>query len=292
MDSSFPGIVPRDLPNATGQKRLLFPVPLPDNLPLPEKRPLPENHPPYLAMRFDQVVSSETNDLIIRAWDRMNELGVVFPDPDPTCNRSSSPALHLGVWELYDEKPRVTSDSRNQSPEVVQAIDDFLLIIQQRIAPRLKNLLKEFCPQQHELQMRYVFINFYLVLNNIYIYCRAHKRVQRRLHKEFKGRPALDFGGPFFTVAVKEGSSENIHIDFNDFRHSVTWVVPLGDWTGGEFCAPQLGEKIPICPGQVFGGLTGILAHCSAPVKQGRRIILTLFSDKFLMSHGLKKVRR
>ncbi len=114
---------------------------------------------------------------------------------------------------------------------------------------------------------------------------RAYKRIQEFLAGTFQTRPTLNFGGTFFTVAVKEGSSERVHIDFNDCRRCITWVVPLGDWEGGEFCAPQFGLKIPIRAGQVLGVMTGILAHCSAPVTNGRRVILTLFSDKFLMEH-------
>jgi hypothetical protein len=96
----------------------------------------------------------------------------------------------------------------------------------------------------------------------------------------------LDFKGAFFTVAVKEGTSERIHIDFNDDPNNVSWVVPLGEWEGGEFCAPQLDQKVPISPGQAFAAMTRILAHSSAPIKNGRRLVLTLFTDKYLLQHS------
>ena len=96
---------------------------------------------------------------------------------------------------------------------------------------------------------------------------RAYKRIMTNLTEELKNRPALQFGGAFFTVAVKEGSSEEIHLDFNDDPNGISWVVPLGDWEGGEFCLPQFGIKIPIRSGQILGAMTRILAHCSAPVK-------------------------
>ena len=94
------------------------------------------------------------------------------------------------------------------------------------------------------------------------------------------------FGGAFFTVAAKEGSSEILHLDFNDERHSIAWVIPLGDWAGGEFCLPQLGIRIPVRPGQVLAVMTKILVHCTAPITSGRRIILTLFCDQNLLKHG------
>jgi len=51
----------------------------------------------------------------------------------------------------------------------------------------------------------------------------------------------LILGGAFFTVAVKKGSSELIHLNLfiNDDLNDITWVVPLGDWKGGEFCVPH-----------------------------------------------------
>jgi hypothetical protein len=51
------------------------------------------------------------------------------------------------------------------------------------------------------------------ILNNFF---RAYKRVQAWLGKELSLRPALDFDGAFFAIAVKEGVSEKLHIDFND----------------------------------------------------------------------------
>jgi hypothetical protein len=103
---------------------------------------------------------------------------------------------------------------------------------------------------------------------------------------QLANRPSLAFGGAFFTVAVKEGSSEVVHLDFNDDPNGITWIIPLGDWEGGEFCVPQLNMKIPIRSGQMLGAMTRVLAHCSAPVTKGRRVILTLFSDKTLLKHS------
>lgn len=103
-------------------------------------------------------------------------------------------------------------------------------------------------------------------------------------------REALDFLGPFFTVAVKEGSSEIIHVDVNDDKAIRTYIFCVGDWEGGELVLPQLGIKIPIHPGQVLAVMSDTLAHCSAPLK-GRRIVFTCFSDKFLMKHSDKEHR-
>lgn len=114
----------------------------------------------------------------------------------------------------------------------------------------------------------------------------AHAVVTQHLQAEFSNRPALDFGGPFFTLAIKEGASENLHIDFNDDVRNLAWVIPLGDWQGAELCVPQLGAKIPICPGQILAFDAKLLAHSSAPIIHGRRIVLTLFSDYVILKRG------
>jgi len=114
-----------------------------------------------------------------------------------------------------------------------------------------------------------VRLNFCLSIAFLRYLIRAYARIKKSLAKDLESRPALDFGGAFFAVAVKEGSSEVIHLDFNDDEDGVTWAVPLGDWEGGEFCVPQLQKKIPILPGQVLGAMTRILAHCGTPVTAG-----------------------
>jgi hypothetical protein len=99
-------------------------------------------------------------------------------------------------------------------------------------------------------------------------------------------RPSLDFGGAFFAVAVKEGGSGLVHIDWHDCHAIWAFVFAVGDWEGGEFCAPELGIKIPIRPGQVFAVLARVVAHFSAPVTQGRRIVFTCFTDSLTVLHA------
>ncbi|KAJ7449523.1 hypothetical protein FB451DRAFT_747434, partial [Mycena latifolia] len=119
----------------------------------------------------------------------------------------------------------------------------------------------------------------------------VHARVKRILGTEIAARPAIDFEGVFFCIAVKEGSSEIIHLDFNDPLPLVTliWVVSPADasWTGGEFCAPQLGWKVPFCPGQMIAVRARLLAHCGAQVTGGGRLVLTCFSDSMTLEHAL-----
>jgi hypothetical protein len=123
---------------------------------------------------------------------------------------------------------------------------------------------------------------FYYIIN-ISFPSSAHQRVSSILKEEFTIRASLDFNGVFFTVAVKEGCSEIIHADWNDNPDSLSWIVPIGNWEGGEWCSPQLGLKFPVQAGQVLAATTHRLVHCSAPITHGQRLIFTLFTDKYLM---------
>ena len=276
MNVVFPGVIPKDLPSVTAKGRFLIPTP-------PIVRSLRPLHPPYLIGRFDKIVKAGVEKSLVAAWQNLMKLDVQFPKPDPS--RSKTPALHLGIWELYSANPRVTEDSRNQSNQVIKAMDRFLRILNASISPKIFNILQSHYRLQLDRQLLWVSIIF-STSRFFYSKSRAYNRVMKILAKELANRPALQFGGAFFTVAAKEGSSEIIHLDFNDDPNGVSWVVPLGDWEGGEFCLPQLGIKIPIQSGQILGAMTRILAHCSAPVTKGFRIVLTLFADKNLLKHA------
>ena len=65
-----------------------------------------------------------------------------------------------------------------------------------------------------------------------------HHRISAYLSQfeHITSRTALDFKSAFTTIAVKEGSSERVHIDRND--QGITWVLPLGEWEGGNMVIP------------------------------------------------------
>jgi hypothetical protein len=115
--------------------------------------------------------------------------------------------------------------------------------------------------------------------------------VKKVLAKELAERPVLDFGGLWFCVAVKEGCSEIIHLDFNDTHAlvAIIWVVSRenSSWTGGEFSVPQLDGKIPFSGGQMIAVRTRILAHCGAQIIGKGRIAFTCFSDSQLVEQTL-----
>lgn len=146
LELLYPGLIPRDLPSVTDEGRFYIPT-------LPTK-PLTNSHPPFLIARFDRVVNKTVQQRLMNAWDTLLHSGVRFPPADE--NRSATPALHLGIWELYKKRPIVTGDTRIQTDDAIIAIDNFLYLIGELIAPKIKNLLKTKYPHQYERQMRCV----------------------------------------------------------------------------------------------------------------------------------------
>jgi hypothetical protein len=203
--------------------------------------------------------------------------------PDP--QRSSTMAWHLGTWSITATRPRITAESCHHNPMVAQAVDKFLRAVKKHIAPVVNHLLFLYAPQCWRRQQRCAVI-FYTGLSLTFLFDRAVSRVRQLLRRQLGARPSFDFGGPFFTIAVKEGSSDVLHIDWNDDPNSITWTIPLGDWEGAELYCPQLKCRIPIKSGQIYGGLMRRTAHCSSPITNGRRIILTCFTDHWVLRHG------
>jgi len=136
---------PRNLPSVIKSGRFLCPTPTE----ILSSHPL---HPPYLVARFDQVVKENVNQRLISAWNAFTKLGVRFPPPDK--RRSKTPALHLGVWEQYRNTPYITLESKAQSNEVIAAMDRFLQLLQESIGLKLRNILKEYYPQQFDCQIQ------------------------------------------------------------------------------------------------------------------------------------------
>jgi hypothetical protein len=125
--------------------RLMHPTPA-----LDQQDPL---HPPYLAVRFHDVLKPTARTALLNAWNALSSLNVDYPQPEPQRSKAS-PALHLGIWETYLTSPIVTANSRKQPPEVIAAMDVFLSLIGARVAPRLLNFLGRYFPRQYERQQR------------------------------------------------------------------------------------------------------------------------------------------
>ncbi|KAK7443178.1 hypothetical protein VKT23_015776 [Stygiomarasmius scandens] len=232
--------------------------------------------PPVSLIRLHNILGTDDINLIIDFYDTLIRSGFRIPrEKNGDRNRSFTDGVHLGVWQLYSSEPMITSSSRflkQRSSDVLELLDKFLMLLRNILAPIIRSIYQIHLPHLWARQQK------------------AHRYVNaniRPTHQaEYESRLALDFNGAFFGAAVKEGSSEIFHVDWNDDPNTLTWIVPLGDgWEGGEFCVPQLNTKVPVKQGQLIGALTRRLIHCGTPT-QGRRLVLTLFCDRYLMGHS------
>ncbi|KAJ7781298.1 hypothetical protein B0H16DRAFT_1497863 [Mycena metata] len=247
-----------------------------DSLPCEELRQLEaDGLPPWLAIRLAHIIPIPLLDELLHRWDHLVSMGLKFPKPDP--NRSRTAAVHLGVWGLFGSVPRITADSLQKGIKslakrgaVLRSMDKMLRFLMNRIVDKVENALNEIIPDHARLQDR----------------LRAH--AERLLRKEFARRPSLNFGGLFFTVAIKEGASERIHIDWNDCLQKYALIFCAGEYTGGDFCIPQLNIRIPLGPGSVLAVRTRLLAHCATLVGNGRRVVFTCFTDNTSLEAILK----
>jgi hypothetical protein len=105
------------------------------------------------------------------------------------------------------------------------------------------------------------------------------------MRRRIDARPAVDLGGSCFAVAIKKGGSETLHIDASDHVKKYAVITTVGKFTGGEFCVPHFGWKIPVGPGQILLVPARLLAHCTAPFA-GDRIVITGFTHELLGTHS------
>lgn len=111
--------------------------------------------------------------------------------------------------------------------------------------------------------------------------------MERFVNKDHRLRDSLKFGRVCSTIAMKFGSSEVRHVDFSDDPRYLTWIVPLGNWTGGLFEMPELGMSVDVRPGQVLAALTRVIVHSSTTIN-GERFIMIFFMHRNLLSNADK----
>lgn len=65
----------------------------------------------------------------------------------------------------------------------------------------------------------------------------------------------------FYCVAVGKGYSGRTHIDSTDHVKSYAFVVPFGEFEGGNLVLPSRGASIPVLPGQFVAVTASFLPH-------------------------------
>lgn len=77
------------------------------------------------------------------------------------------------------------------------------------------------------------------------------------------------------------------HIDRDDDKYGFCWLVPLGDWEGGDLIFPQLNVRIKLKPGNILAFRSNLLVHGNLPCSDVRHSLVffthnNLFSDTFV----------
>ncbi|KAJ3751746.1 hypothetical protein EV360DRAFT_56395 [Lentinula raphanica] len=180
-----------------------------------------------------------------------------------------TPAIHVGIWEKFAREPRLTAETwKKQNQEVKDLMAQLLGILSSKVAPRMAALLQTYYPSVWERQQR------------------ALLRVRKVLADEFAEMPWLDFGGAFFAVAIKTGSSERDHLDWSDDKYGLTWVSGVGNWQGADLRALETGKQFPLEPGEAILANMRQMVHSASPISSGQRITLTFFTCSFLARHS------
>ena len=107
------------------------------------KSPIPPDspsfHPPYLGIRLHALLTDHEQVHILKKFHQMVAAGAqhLLKKKD---QRSSTPAYHLGIWEVTQPKPLITQETCRQSQHATNAIRRFLRAVQKHIAPKLSAL--------------------------------------------------------------------------------------------------------------------------------------------------------
>lgn len=225
--------------------------------------------PKYLIMRFDEVIPKDINDKLWSKWCEMRKTLRRFEQDQNT--RDVEPQLHAGMWAHYRDHEYVISDTYKQSPEAKAHLKEFLAILRDNVVPRIWALLRRHDPDTFKRHM----------------HVRDTLAKKAGFMSDMSDFPWIDFGGAFYAMAIKDGGSQKIHLDWMDHSGTYAWILNIGpSWKGGDLCFPQLGKRVPTRPGQVIAFQGRYLAHCASPTL-GDRLVITCFSDRSLMGRAL-----
>lgn len=124
---------------------------------VPNLESLDPRHPPYLMLRFDNVLSIAGQKRIFQAWLDLQSLNPKHHIAREM-SRSTTPALHVGIWEMSSATPYVTRETVKQTEEVIIALDRLLLLVKSLMVPKILSLTRRFIPNQFSRNQRHVFV--------------------------------------------------------------------------------------------------------------------------------------
>lgn len=251
--------------------------------------------PPYLVARFDQIVPLWRQEDLLHLFDAIVDAGAIVHDKNHA--HSATVSFHIGCWEKYEKGPYLTADTSDQSPLATQVIHAFMAYCSKHLAPLYARHMKEHFSQEFAQQQMYVSSLFRTnSFNDTKILSSANNWVCWLMQKKlalYNG--SFNFGGMFFTMAVKEGGSELIHLDWGDSKFTMALITSVGG-LAIYLCLPQLKVKILIYPSQVLAVATRVLTHFAARIEsieidesipKKRRVVIVGFCDRDSIERSL-----
>ncbi|KAJ3768741.1 hypothetical protein FB446DRAFT_792036 [Lentinula raphanica] len=218
--------------------------------------------------RFVDIIQANEREEIEKLWLLMQQRGLKYRKGEGS-NRSATPAIHVGVWEKFANQPRLTAETwKMQNSVVKELMSELIGLLSAKVAPRMVAILRTFYPEVWKRQQQALY------------------RVRTVLADEFTSMPWLDFGGAFFAVAIKTGSSERDHLDWSDDKLGLTWVSGVGEWEGADLRALETGFQYPLRAGEAILANMRQMVHSASPISNGQRITLTFFTCSFLARHS------
>jgi hypothetical protein len=108
---------------------------------------------PYIwAMRFTKAISLKAQEAVLAAYAALiNHGNPKQYTGEKSSNRSTTPALHIGVWELYSSVPRISNDTRKQDSATFALIRKFCDVVKTYIVPELQGYINRYMPEQAQL---------------------------------------------------------------------------------------------------------------------------------------------
>ncbi|KAF8350838.1 hypothetical protein F5887DRAFT_865952, partial [Amanita rubescens] len=211
----------------------------------------------FLIHKFVNVLSDGQALRLRRQWESFMATNPVAHKTSGT-RSSGTPSYHLGLWRRSSNVASTTSDLKGNIHQRTQC-KNFLRSVKGYVAPALNRLMSRYAKE--EWMKRQTYEIFVLEFINDY--------------------QEMDFNGAFTMVSVTNGVSDIMHTDRND--GGLTWVLPIGEWEGGDLCFPQFGITIPIKQGKAIAFQANFLAHMSSLLVSGDHLALTCFTDRYIL---------
>lgn len=123
----------------------------------------PADHPNISVIRGANLVTKEGESAILDKWEELQKLGgLTYSTHGKGDNRSSTPAVHCGIWHLSANRPLVTTDTRQEKskPEVRKCLEELCELIKIHVAPHIKRMTQIHAPNVWPKQERYDTFSF------------------------------------------------------------------------------------------------------------------------------------